>query len=186
MNSPLSVCVVPSPFLLSQKNQRAGRWLDPCPVRAAEKNEARMHTLIHDARSLYFSPPHFCSPTTALARPYNAVMKYLIQFSQQHESFWLPELDTLLELNGVDPVTAYDHDVAWAVVSRGHKVRRPLALLEAGNPVGEGKRIVDGRCCTLGCLVCGVSHFVGCVKRQLRNTYHATQRSRAELTVPPL
>lgn len=50
-------------------------------------------------------------------------MRYLIQFSQQHESFWLPELDTLLELNGVDPVTAYDHDVAWAVVSRGHKVR---------------------------------------------------------------
>lgn len=50
-------------------------------------------------------------------------MKYLIQFSQQHESFWLPELDTLLELNGVDPVAAYDHDTAWAIVSRGHKVR---------------------------------------------------------------
>lgn len=49
-------------------------------------------------------------------------MKYLIHFSQQHESFWLPELDTLLELNGVDPVEAYDHDKAWAVVSRGHKV----------------------------------------------------------------
>lgn len=49
-------------------------------------------------------------------------MRYLIQFSQKHESFWLPELDTLLELNGVDPGTAYDHDVAWAVVSKGHKV----------------------------------------------------------------
>lgn len=49
-------------------------------------------------------------------------MKYLIQFSQQHESFWLPELDTMLELNGVDPYTVYDHDKAWASVSKGHKV----------------------------------------------------------------
>lgn len=65
----------------------------------------------------------------------NAVMRYLIQFSQQHESFWLPELDTLLELNGVDPAAAYDHDVAWAVVSRGHKVRRPLAA----NMMAKGK-----------------------------------------------
>ncbi|CAM9566683.1 unnamed protein product, partial [Ectocarpus sp. 12 AP-2014] len=48
-------------------------------------------------------------------------MKYLIHFSQQHESFWLPELDTLLELNGVEPAAAYDHDTAWAIVSRGHK-----------------------------------------------------------------
>lgn len=52
-------------------------------------------------------------------------MKYLIQFSQQHESFWLPELDTLLELNGVDPGAAYDHDRAWAIVSKGHKVDKP-------------------------------------------------------------
>lgn len=49
-------------------------------------------------------------------------MKFLIQFSQQHESFWLPELDSLLELNGVDAIAAYDHDRAWAVVSKGHKV----------------------------------------------------------------
>lgn len=50
-------------------------------------------------------------------------MKYLIQFSQQHESFWLPELDSLLELNGIDPGAVYDHDMAWTVVSKGHKVR---------------------------------------------------------------
>lgn len=50
-------------------------------------------------------------------------MKYLIQFSQQHESFWLPELDSLLELNGFSPGAAYDHDAAWAIVSKGHKVR---------------------------------------------------------------
>lgn len=50
-------------------------------------------------------------------------MKYLIQFSQQHESFWLPELDSLLELNGLSSGAAYDHDAAWAIVSKGHKVR---------------------------------------------------------------
>lgn len=55
-------------------------------------------------------------------------MKYLVQFSQQHESFWLPELDTLLELNGVDPLAAYDHDAAWAIVSRGHKVQQLMKL----------------------------------------------------------
>lgn len=49
-------------------------------------------------------------------------MKFLIQFSQQHESFWLPELDSLLELNGVDAIAGYDHDRAWAIVSKGHKV----------------------------------------------------------------
>lgn len=49
-------------------------------------------------------------------------MKYLIQFSQQHESFWLPELDSMLELNGVDAEQAYNHNLAWAVVSKGHKV----------------------------------------------------------------
>lgn len=49
-------------------------------------------------------------------------MKYLLQFSQQHESFWLPELDSLLELNGISPGAVYDHDAAWAIVSKGHKV----------------------------------------------------------------
>ncbi|CAM9211442.1 unnamed protein product, partial [Ectocarpus sp. 6 AP-2014] len=56
-------------------------------------------------------------------------MKYLIHFSQQHESFWLPELDTLLELNGVEPAAAYDHDTAWAIVSRGHKTS-PFLVVE--------------------------------------------------------
>lgn len=65
-------------------------------------------------------------------------MRYLIQFSQQHESFWLPELDTLLELNGVDPVDAYDHDAAWAVVSRGHKVQRDRSQRSS-------KRLARGR-----------------------------------------
>ncbi|CAM9720079.1 unnamed protein product, partial [Hapterophycus canaliculatus] len=55
-------------------------------------------------------------------------MKYLVQFSQQHESFWLPELDTLLALNGVDPLAAYDHDSAWAIVSRGHKTSPFLVI----------------------------------------------------------
>lgn len=59
-----------------------------------------------------------------------STMKYLIQFSQQHESFWLPELDTLLELNGVDPGAAYDHDRAWAVVSKGHKVYSTLLTVQ--------------------------------------------------------
>lgn len=49
-------------------------------------------------------------------------MKFLIHFSQQHESFWLAELDSLLELNGVDATAVYDHDRAWAIVSKGHKV----------------------------------------------------------------
>lgn len=50
-------------------------------------------------------------------------MKFLVQFAQRHESFWLPELDTLLELNGVDPGAAYDHDRAWGIVAKGHKVK---------------------------------------------------------------
>lgn len=90
-------------------------------------------------------------------------MRYLIQFSQQHESFWLPELDTLLELNGVDPVAAYDHHVAWAVVSRGHKVRhaecgdRPVAASKRGREGDE--RVLDGRWYTLGCVaLCRLHH----------------------------
>lgn len=60
-------------------------------------------------------------------------MKYLIQFSQQHESFWLPELDSLLELNGLSPGAAYDHDAAWAIVSKGHKVRLLLHCHKTSN-----------------------------------------------------
>lgn len=100
-------------------------------------------------------------------------MRYLIQFSQQHESFWLPELDTLLELNGVDPSAAYDHDAAWAVVSRGHKVAEAAHYRYMAAPVAaaeQQQQYIEASCCFVHMKAGSAGHVPYAPRTIKRNT----------------
>ncbi|CAM9725349.1 unnamed protein product, partial [Discosporangium mesarthrocarpum] len=57
-------------------------------------------------------------------------MKYLLQFTaSHHETFWLPELDSILEMYGTDPLAAYDHKKAWENVALG-SMATPFLIVE--------------------------------------------------------